>query len=72
MCEPAQVGRIAGVDMKLTGKESEKQNEQGREAKRKTKSDSQKRKLAHKVSGEEFENGSEQEQPDKDEEVTFD
>ena len=71
MCEPAQVGRIAGVDMKLTGKENEKQNEQGREAKRKTKSDSQKRKLSHKVSGEEFENGSEQEQPDKDDEVTF-
>ena len=67
MCEPTQVGRIAGIDMKLAGKENDKQMEVNRVAKQKKKSDTQKRKLQHKVTGEEFEDESLKEQRDIDE-----
>ena len=53
--------------MKLAGKENDKQMEVNRVAEQKKKSDTQKRKLQHKVTGEEFEDESLQEQHDIDE-----
>ena len=50
----------------MAGKENDKQMEVKRIAKQKKKSDTQKRKLQHKVTGEEFEDKSLKEQRDID------
>ena len=72
MCEATQVGRIAGVDIKLAGKENEKQSKEENKTKQKVKSDAHKRKMLEKVSGEDFDNGPVGKQSDElDDEVVF-
>ena len=66
-----QVGFIAGKDIKLAGKEGDKDTRLSNHDKRKTKSDAQKRKLSAVVTGDEFDDGKDPEDKDEDPEVIY-
>ena len=71
MCEAKQVGFIAGKDIKLAGKEGDKDTRLSNHDRRKTKSDAQKRKLSAVVTGDEFDDGKDPEDKDEDPEVIY-
>ena len=71
MCEAKQVGFIAGKDIKLAGKEGDKETRLSNDAEKKKKSDAQKRKLSEMVAGDEFDDGKDPEDKKEDPEVVF-
>ena len=64
MCQPKQVGCIAGEDVKLAGKETDKKDKEGAEDNLAEQEASQKRKRGATVTGEEFDDGVEKEEED--------
>ena len=62
MCQPKQVGCIAGEDVKLAGKETDKKDKEGAEDNLAEQEASQKRKRGATVTGEEFDDGVEKEE----------
>ena len=62
MCQPKQVGCIAGEDVKLAGKETDKQDKEDNEDNLAEQAASQKRKRGATVTGEEFDDGVEKEE----------
>ena len=71
MCEPKQVGRIAGADLKLAVKETVKETKKENEKKKEVKSGVEKRKREEVVKGDEFDDGAEAGDDDKDEDIVI-
>ena len=65
MCEPKQVGRIAGADLKLAVRETVKETKKENEKKKEVNSGVEKRKREEVVKGDEFDDGAEAGDDDK-------
>ena len=71
MCEPKQVGCVGGRDHKLALKEGEKTVRMAKDEKKKVKEDVKKRKLSEVVTGAEYDDGADEEEPNQDPDIVF-